>query len=385
MNLRRVVLAAALAAGLLATGSGAQPDCAGPSECAGRLGRGDREGWALHDGTIGRHAPDPRFSYNSSGATNELDSGTIGRFKVTLPNLGGLDGNVQVVAYGDTRNRCKIEEWSGMPDLTVDILCQDAAGWPVYTPFLVYFCATDDTATSTRAIGYARYDWSPLPDPPDHPEFQWNSHGPPPATTRLAVGRYIVRFLNMNQLGGAGVVTALGTGPQFCLVRAIGHSAGTDMDTEVAVDCYGLATQPADSSFTLRYEWQRVVAGAQALEGYAFAHSSLLASYTPAPSFNSTGATILAARMGTGTYALTYEGLPAPGEGPDPHPEVRASTVLLSAWSQGPSYCKVVSWGGSDDATTVNTQCFHGAGGPANLRYQGVYLTRPPAQPPTNP
>jgi len=360
-----------------------EPD---PRDCTGPVPPTDREGWALHDGTTGTYSPDRRFSFNSSGSTNAISNPGTGHFTITFPGLGGLDGNVQVVAYGSSNHRCKVENWTGIPDLTVDVRCQTPVGVPVNTPFLVYFFATNDTATSAREIGHARYDWPPQPFEPPNPAFQWNSNGPLPVTTRLEGGSYAVRFRNLMHADGAPVVTALGAGPEFCQVLSTGRYAdGTDTGTEVRVWCFDTGGRLADSSFTLRYEWQRTVPGAQVLEGYAFAHHATAASYSPTPQFNSAGQANLATRLGTGAYALTYNGLPAPVPGPDPHPDVRASTVLLSAQALGPSYCKVLSWGGSGDQTTVNARCYNHTGALGDRTYEELYLTRRPAEPPNNP
>jgi hypothetical protein len=280
------------------------------------------------------------------------------------------------VAYGTNANRCTVRDWKGSPDLRVYVSCHTPAGVPANTPFLVYFLATDDTAASAREIAYARYDHDSPPVPPD-PAFQWNSNGPLPVTTRLEAGSYTVRFRNLMHASGAAVVTALGSGPEFCQVLSTGiYTAGAETGTEVRVWCFDSGGRLADSSFTLRYEWRAVVAGAPRSDGYAYANQSTAASYTPSPQFNSTGAVDAAARLDTGRYEIFYPGLADPTAPPVACGSWWTSTVLLSARTLGPSYCKVVSWAGSIAETTVKAQCFNYAGAPGDRTYQEMYLTR---------
>jgi hypothetical protein len=347
-----------------------------PATCTGPGVPADREGWARHDGTPGLYAPNPRYSYNSRSYANQINNPATGHFRVWFPGLGGGDGNVQVVAYGAGPNRCQVENWSGMPDLRVDVSCHTPAGVPVNTRFLAYFLATDDTAASTREIAYARYEWPPAPS---DPAFQWNSNGPLPVTTRLEAGSYAVRFRNLMHPDGAAAVTAVDGGPRFCQVLSSAiYTAGADTGTEVRVWCFDTTGRLADSGFSLRYEWRRFVAGSPAREGYAYANHSTSGSYTPTSQFNSTGALNAAARLDTGTYELVYPGVPYPDWPPLPGTNYGTSTVLVSARTLGPSYCKVASWTGSTDETTVKVLCFNASGALGDRTYQQVYLTRYP-------
>jgi hypothetical protein len=337
----------------------------------------------LHDGREGTYWPDNRYSYNSTGAANQISQVGAGRFVVLFPGLGGLDGNVQVVAHGPSNHRCKVQSWTGVPDLEVVVQCHTPA--PPFeaanTPFLAYFLATDDGATATREIGHARYDWPPDFEGPD-PAFQWNSNRPHlPVTVRQDTGDYLVRFRNLMRHDGAAVVTSLGITLHFCQVVSTSiYNVASQTGTEVRVWCFDETGRLADGSFSLRYEWQRPVAGSPAREGYAFASQSATASYTPSWQFNSTGASNAAARSATGVYALTYPNLPPPAPVFPPSPYPRKSTVLMSARTWIPAYCKVSRWGGTGSDTTVDGSCFNHLGEPADRPYQQLYLTR--SQPP---
>jgi hypothetical protein len=346
-----------------------------PDRCAGPVPPPDREGWARHDGRREPYAPDDRYSYNSSGATNQISMAWDGNFTVTFPGLGGEDGNVQVVALGPGTERCKAGGWQGRPDLQVNVHCYNQAGHFVNTPFLVYFFATDDTATSTREVGHARYDVPVgLDSPPPDPAFQWNSSGALPTTTRLEAGSYVVRFTDLAHANGAAIVTALGVDRNFCQVLDSGrYTEGGVAGTQVHVWCFD-GSRLADTSFALRYEWQQPVPGASVREGYALADTPSAPAYTPDAQFNSAGAWNTAARSSTGRYSLTYPELPAPVSGPAV--SARASTVLMSARAIGASHCKVVGWGGAGADTTVEGRCFSHTGVSGDRAYDQVYLTR---------
>jgi hypothetical protein len=349
-----------------------------PSDpCTGPVPPADREGFVIYDGKSDRYTPDERSSYNSTGGKNEINRTLQGVYSVTFPGLGGLDGNVQVDAYGSRNERCKISEWSGMPDLSVRVVCEAPGVGLVDTPFLAYFFATDDLATSTREIGHARFDFPVDPgQSPVDPVFQWNSKGVLPITTQVATGSYLVRFPNVVHADAAAIVTALGAGPDFCQVLSTAvSSSGGQSGTNVGVQCFDENGRLDDSGFTLRLEWQRA-SGSKVGEGYAYANQpGSTVSYPPAGQFNSTGATNIAARSATGTYSMTYPNLPPPPFTP-PGPYDPASTVLMSARGGVPAYCKVSSWIASGSGTKVNGMCFDFSGKEMNSGYQLVYLTR---------
>ena len=145
----RVLVEQAVAAGLAVTMLVRKPDTLPPGGGTGRAVTGD----LLRDPAV--------LDAVVPGQDVVISTLGVGRYAVTFSGLGGLDGGVQVVAYGPSNNRCKVEGWSGVPDLRIDVRCHTPAGAPVFTPFLVHFFATNDTATPYREIGHARYDLPP--------------------------------------------------------------------------------------------------------------------------------------------------------------------------------------------------------------------------------
>jgi hypothetical protein len=346
------------------------------SECNGYVPPADRAGWVWADGRLGTYTPYPAYSYNSTGAANQVTNVAVGQYRVLFPQLAGRDGNVQVVAYGSSNNRCKVGSWQGQPsltgpgDLSVDVRCHTPAGSPVNTPFVVNFLSSDDVGTANAQIGYALYIHGVVPGP-GAAAYQWNSAGARPTTTRVEKGYYKVRFHGQLNSKANVVLTAFGTDPTFCQVIAWGSDgAGTD----VQVFCYDTAGNLADSSFALRYEWRQFTGvPTQTLAGYVLASKSTTASYTPTSQFNASGTANSATRAGVGTYSVAYPGLAG---GID-----SSSTVLLTASAIGPSYCKPTNWGMSGGAVTVNARCFNHTGAPADRAYSEVFLSRPQAGP----
>ena len=355
-----------------------------PPQCNGYLPPADREGWVWADGRAGTYTPYAAYSHNSSGGENEVSNPAVGRFLVRFPGLGGRDGNVQVVAYGSSNNRCKVATWNGMPyytvddqgtvstgpgDLTVDVRCHTPAGAPVNTPFVVQFLASDDIGTSSSQIGYSLYVSGVQPGP-GADAYRWNSAGPRPTTTRLDKGYYKIRFDGQLHSDASVIVTAVGTSATFCQTLS-SSSDGTGAD--VWVLCYDPAGNLTDSSFSLRYEWRRPsTTSGQTLDGYLLASSPSSSSYTPVRQFNASGARNTASRSGTGLYSSAYPNLSA---------WEASSTVMVSANALGPSYCKPYSWLSWNGLVTVNTRCFNYAGVAGDRQYSQVFLSRQPYLP----
>lgn len=345
-----------------------QPTCTG-----GPTAPADREAWLHSNGQPA--APATSYtSYRFFPVTNTSTRVGLGRYEVALPMLGADDGNVQVVAVGADATRCKVERWGGfslptsLGDMRVTVLCHAPTGAPADSAFLVQFLATDDAATSSRQVAYAAYSPCLAGDATCRllrAEYQWNSAGARPTTQRLGVGVYKTRIPGQLHDNAAIHVTAVGGDAAFCYVfgNAV-DSAGTD----VWVLCSDTAGNPADSAFSLRHEWRQYTsAPGQQLEGYSVAGYPTTASYTPAKRFNAAGSTNLATRSGVGAYAATYPNLASLDA---------SSTVMVSAISLIPKYCKLSGWSSWNRSVTANTRCYSFSGAPSDTAYAQSFLSR---------
>jgi len=208
--------------------------------------------WADQEATAD-YTPDPYYSYLSSGAgPMSVHRDSIGSYQVTMPGLGRLGGNVQVVAAkGGPAARCKVLALvrNGSDEL-VRVRCRDVPGQLVDADFMVIF--TDRvglTGVPKRKAAYllanrpAAASYQPIA------RYRYSSMGTIPTVTRTAVGRYRVTLPGMPQ-GGSAQVTAYGPGVSICQVTSI-RTNGLPQRIEVA--CFDPNGAGVDSKFMLTY------------------------------------------------------------------------------------------------------------------------------------
>jgi hypothetical protein len=180
-----------------------------------------------------------------------------------------------------------------------------------------------------------------------------------------AVGRYLVRFPNLNAIGQGGtvLVTAYGGGTESCQVPFFGSENAGAL---VEVACFDGDGSPVDTRFTLTVT-TRPSTTSQSITsqmGYVWADRPLDSTYTPdlRGQFNSTGATNNISRTGPGTYTVRLPGLGA-----------WAGHVQVTAHF-GSHRCKVVQWGpeGADQLVRVN--CFTSTGSPVDSVFSATYV-----------
>lgn len=93
----------------------------------GRAGAANAYLWANQPSSAS-YTPSASYSYNSTGGTNTITRSAPGTYTLSLPNLGGSNGDVQVTGYG-AATQCRVLNWypSGTTQL-VNIGCTNMAG-----------------------------------------------------------------------------------------------------------------------------------------------------------------------------------------------------------------------------------------------------------------
>lgn len=91
--------------------------------------------------TSASYTPSGKYSYNHSGGIN-ISRNKTGSYAVKFIGFGGggRGGNVQVTAYGPSRNTCHVINWnynSGGADFVVNISCFSLSGQPVDSMYTV--------------------------------------------------------------------------------------------------------------------------------------------------------------------------------------------------------------------------------------------------------
>jgi hypothetical protein len=113
---------------------------AGFTSSAHGAGSGYGYAWA-NNAQQPNYAPDPTYAFNSSGGPISIQRRGAGTYQVNFSGLGGdgaAGGNVQVTAYGNGSEQCKVVSWdSGRKDFIINVRCFDVRGGAADTRFSV--------------------------------------------------------------------------------------------------------------------------------------------------------------------------------------------------------------------------------------------------------
>ena len=196
--------------------------------------------------TAASYAPPAAQSWNPGGAIN-VARGGVGTYLVTFTDLGtltaGSGGHVQVSAVGTSSAHCKVLNWSGTPNLAVNVRCFSSAGAPIDSKFNVLFLLPAPRLAFVWAEQPQTGSYSP------QSRYRFNPSGGPVTITRIGLGSYTVAWLGADPQiidGGDVQVTAYGTGNAQCKVERWGGD-------NVWVRCFGPTGAPMDSQFTALY------------------------------------------------------------------------------------------------------------------------------------
>ena len=305
------------------------------------------------------YTPSMLYQWNSLGGVNTVSRNAEGEYTVMMPLLGGVGGNVQVTAYGQSAARCKVRSWFGFFTLNVNVDCylgeekQD-------TQFIVSF---ERVSTDSGDIAYA---WAPRTDPSVLP-----SYPAPPF--------YALHFTDFARSRGfetplpsqAGLmqVTAYGDDSENCIVSIF-----------AGVACFNAAGTNVRAPYSVTVHLDRV-ANAGRLGAYVsfdFASSQGVPSWPQIP-FRQFGTPmpIRAERIGTGYYRIFLPGMPSSD----------AAVPMVSGYDIETSgdksiHCKPLAWFPMAGETVVDVRCF-GLGGSTDGQQQDAqfnlsYLTNQP-------
>ncbi len=315
------------------------------------------------------YTPDALYQANSTGATNTITREGTGVYLVRLPNLGGYEaatnqvggGNVQVTAYGDGNERCKVQGWGvGGRDLHVRVRCHTPAGVLADARYTVLYQA-NETVRDGADSGYAWVGGAGTPSM----LYQANSSGAVNTVTHTpGTGIYTVTFPGLTRGGGNAQVTGYGTTTEYCKIRS---TSTTAIETRVIVGCHNAAGTLTDSVFTVAYTAGEVPSGRKGAHGLAFDATST-AWYLASPRFNTSGGAVWARRtVDPGVYEVLLSGMPSMDD----------TNVIVTAYGSGGTTCRVHNWvtSLSGEDTTVTVGCLTPAGTPANHPFSILYTT----------
>jgi hypothetical protein len=213
------------------------------------------------------YTPMLAYQFNSTGAVNTVSRSGVGMYTARLTNLGNAwSGHVQVTAYGQGSERCKVSNWSPVgSDILVSVRCLTGgtatlpSGFPADAAFtLTYVEGNSLIGGGAGPNEVAAYLWANQPASAMYvPQlnYQWNdfmgtfaSLGGPSTVTRVGAGHYEVHLDASTLFLSVHVqVTAYGTGPEHC--KLTGWMTATDVE----VRCFDGSGHSADSRFTMAY------------------------------------------------------------------------------------------------------------------------------------
>lgn len=183
-------------------------------------------------------------SWNFFGTSRVFRDGA-GRYRVIFNGLGAklsatVGGHVQVNAVGTGKVYCKVIEWGGSPDVTVNVGCFTPAGAPADGKFSVHF------VLPAQLMGYA---WANQPSLPTAynavPVYSWSPAGGAVIIDRQDVGSYGITWPYFgNTVTGLPQATAFGAGGEQCKVTGFGTRTAT-------VKCFAPNGAPVDTHFTV--------------------------------------------------------------------------------------------------------------------------------------
>jgi hypothetical protein len=298
-----------------------------------------------------------------AGFAASTEPGLPGEVTVRFPQIGIRGGVVHVTAVAGGPVWCQAQNWlrSG-PDELVTVSCYRPGGVPVFSPFVVLFTQSSRTPFPPgRAYAYLHYQ------PGQGIVSSFNSAGGVNRVVRRGRGIWQVTLPGLGAAelsGGVQVTPANASLPAKCEVARWASARPAQL---ITVRCYDSGTAPMDTGWTLSYQRQRAITGAQPAS-YAYTFDSTpgaAGTYLPEPmpvNFNSAGAASTVTPVGSGLWLVTF---PLVGQVP--------SAVLVTAFNAGPGgFCALMGpWGtsgagGPGVVTVHDVACYTASGAPAS-------------------
>ena len=210
------------------------------------LGKRDDRAFAFaSQPTATNYAPASAGSWNPAGTTRVYHDG-VGAYRVVFTGLAarlpaGSRGHVQVNAVSTNKVHCMVEYWRVTTDLEVTVACYNPNGARVDSKFTTLF---------TPPAAHLAYIWADQPSVSYYnplAEYRSNPVGGAVTVTRLAVGKYEVRWIGVDaeiRNFGNVQVTAWGYNNAHC-------RAATFTGESVTVRCHGANGAPIDTHYVV--------------------------------------------------------------------------------------------------------------------------------------
>ena len=330
-------------------------------------------GFAWTQSTNDNEITDARFSLNP--ADNEITKTKIGRGRYQVDFVGMnrfpvAGGHIQVSAYGNAENHCKVVHWdSSSPDMSTIVSCFNSLGQASDASFSILavpsFGRKPDKLEPNDSIDAASllYDDAfeaelTIDLPEDEDYFKWMNLS----------GDGVVRFRILDFAHqGAGDLSFEVTAPNGTIYRS--EDDALPLTTEVG-DVFTIRVFSEEGFVNKQSYFEVDVPPPESTRDKDLSVSYSLVSAGPVSarpfwSHNQSNDEVTAERVGTGRYQLTFESL-APLLGNGGNVQVEGE--------HGDEYCKPTGWFDDESDLTVNVSCFDFGGNPADSSFRAIVI-----------
>ena len=196
------------------------------------------------------------FDSLSASPTPVTVTHTTGTYAVTFASLAApspltdaTGGDAQLTAEGTNNTRCRVLNWTGTPNLTVNVQCNLPDGTLADSPFAVLFYRnTMPAPTGGRAT--AAYSWVQAAGTIS-PFWDYNDSGVHNTVTKTT-GQYQLTLKNAQPVNASMMITPYsGTAPGAACSIVNWFTSGNDI--LVNIECRNNVNQLIDSAFSFSY------------------------------------------------------------------------------------------------------------------------------------
>jgi hypothetical protein len=195
--------------------------------------------------------------WNSSGRPISVEHISTGRYRVRMPGQAPQPrgGTVQVTAFGDSSDYCKVGSWEvDGSAVEAGVRCFNTSGAPSDSLFSLFYSPTRAAGGLSGGHVWANNATSSEYNPMDNYEYT-HKGGFGEITTqttayRNGTGLYQIRYPGLSVTGSPALVTAYGTTSEYC---KISNWLPSGADTLVTIRCFTAAGSAVNTRFVSGY------------------------------------------------------------------------------------------------------------------------------------
>jgi hypothetical protein len=210
--------------------------------------------WADQPNTAS-YNPSAGYQYNSANSINSIQRIGTGTYDVQLGRMNELGGNVQVTAYGDNSDHCKVQHWNTASGVTTArVRCFNTFGQAADSRFSLNYQMRNTLMGNEYSDFYSWNAGAPSPTYEHNGGF-----GGAQSLANPSVGNYTVTLpAKMSGYKTSALITGYGASSDRCNIN-YWNTASSATTSQVHVSCVNAQGQPVNSAFSLRFLSNAVV------------------------------------------------------------------------------------------------------------------------------